>query len=192
MNGVYEKIDEDIKNRLSQHRYYHSVCVAKAAKHLAEKYGGDPVKAEIAGIGHDVFKELSREEMFSFLDTVSISLTEIEKSAPKLWHAIGGAEYLRRTYNLPDDIITAVRYHTTGRTGMSLLEKILYVADFISADRDYEGVENMRERAEISLESAMEEGLRFTVEELSVKCVPIHPDTFEAYNEITLEKIKNG
>ena len=69
---------------------------------------------------------------------------------------------------------------------MTLPEKILFVADFISADRDYPGVEEMRKRAAVSLESAMEEGLRFTIEDLSKACRPIHPDTVAAYNQITV------
>ena len=110
----------------------------------------------------------------------------MEKSAPKLWHSIAGARYLKNVYGLEDEIISAVRYHTTGRENMTLGEKILFVADFISLDRSYNGVEDMRKRAEISLESAMEEGLRFTIEELAAKCLPIHPDTVACYNEILL------
>ena len=73
---------------------------------------------------------------------------------------------------------------------MTLTGKILFTADFISADRDYPGVDDMRRRAEDSLESAMKEGLRFTVFELSEKCVPIHPDTVDAYNFILLNERK--
>lgn len=187
MQDYYSLIKEDIRKRLSSGRYYHSVCVSESCVKLAEKYGGDVSKALIAGIGHDVFKELPREQMLAFLKSENIVLSDIELNAPKLWHAIGGAAYLKKQYELSDDIVSAVRYHTTGKTGMTLLEKILYTADFISEDRDYNGVDTVRKLADISLESAMAEGLRFTVEDLSRKGVPIHPDTFEAYNEIMLE-----
>ena len=110
--------------------------------------------------------------------------SDVEKSAPKLWHAMAGARYLEKEYSFSEEIITAVRYHTTGRENMGLLEKILFIADFISADRNYNGVEDMRKRAEISLEYAMEEGLRFTIEDLARECRPIHPDTVACYNEI--------
>lgn len=179
---------KDIDERLSGFRYNHSLEVAKSAKALAEKYGYDPDKAYIAGLGHDVLKELSDEEYAGFFEKEGIILTETEKAAPKLWHAIAGARYLWKKYSYDEEIITAVRYHTTGRRNMSLGEKILFVADFISADRSYPGVEDMRLRAEISLEKAMEEGLRFTIYELSEKCRPIHPDTVDCYNEIILRK----
>ncbi len=179
---------KDIRDRLSDFRYEHSLQVAKTASYLADKYGYDPEKAYIAGLGHDVLKELTEEEYYCFFEKENIVLSDVEKSAPKLWHAIAGAKYLGNEYFYDEEIITAVRFHTTGRKNMTLGEKILFVADFVSADRDYPGVEDMRQRAEISLELAMEEGLRFTVYELSEKCRPIHPDTVDCYNEILLMK----
>lgn len=185
--NTQQAVLKDIRERLSDFRYFHSLEVAESARRLAEKYGFDSERAYIAGLSHDVLKELTKEEYFSFFERENIKLSALEKSAPKLWHSIAGAVYLRNTYGFDDEIITAVRYHTTGRENMSLCEKILFVADFISLDRSYNGVEDMRERAEISLEKAMEEGLRFTIEELSAKCLPIHPDTIACYNEILLK-----
>ncbi len=181
-----DAILKDIRERLSGFRYKHSLGVAESAKYLAEKYGYDTEKAYTAGLSHDVLKELSAEEFLEFFESENISLTDVEKSAKKLWHAMAGARYLQKEYGLDNEIIEAVRYHTTGREKMTLGEKILFVADFISSDRDYNGVEDMRERAEISLEKAMEEGLRFTIEELAAKGLPIHPDTVSCYNEVLL------
>lgn len=183
-----ERLLKDIRDRLSDFRYEHSLQVAKTASRLALKYGCDPEKAYIAGLGHDILKELTDEEYFAFFEKENIILTDVEKSAPKLWHAVAGAKYLSNEYFTDEEIITAVRYHTTGRKNMTLSEKVLFVADFISADRNYPGVEDMRKRAEVSLEFAMEEGLRFTVYELSEKCRPIHPDTVDCYNEILLKR----
>lgn len=185
-----EKLLKDIRNRLSDFRYVHSLEVAKSAVYLASKYGFDTEKAYIAGLAHDVLKELSREEYARFFNDEGIALSPVEENAPKLWHAIAGAKYLINEYGFSDDIITAVRYHTTGRENMELLEKILFVADFVSADRSYNGVEDMRERAEISLEHCMEEGLRFTIEDLARENRPIHPDTLACYNEILINKEK--
>lgn len=175
---------KDIRERLSDFRYIHSLAVAESAGYLADKYGCDKETAITAGLAHDVLKELSREEYSSFFENENIVLTDVEKTAPKLWHAIAGAYYLKKEYSFSDEIITAVRYHTTGRANMGLLEKILFIADFISSDRNYNGVEDMRKRAEVSLEYAMEEGLRFTIEDLARECRPIHPDTIACYNEI--------
>lgn len=178
---------KDIRERLSDFRYIHSLEVAKSAKALAEKYGYDTEKAYLAGLSHDVLKELTEQEFAEFFERENIILSDVEKNAPKLWHSIAGAEYLRKTYGFDDEIISAVRYHTTGKKNMTTGEKILFVADFISLDRNYNGVEDMRERALVSLEKAMEEGLRFTIEELASKNRPIHPDTVACYNEILLE-----
>ncbi|MCH5197720.1 MAG: nicotinate (nicotinamide) nucleotide adenylyltransferase [Oscillospiraceae bacterium] len=193
--GLYLGIDEqlllkDVRKRLSDYRYHHSVCVAESAKELAKRFGADEYKAYIAGIAHDILKEQPEEEAKSLFDKAGVSLSELEKRSKKLWHAIAGEAYLREKYSLPEDILSAVRYHTTGKGNMTLLQKILFVADFISADREYDGVRDMRERAKESLETAMEEGLRFTIEELSAKCLPIHPDTLSAYNQILLRKEK--
>ena len=188
---ITEDLRKDIRSRLSDARYAHSLAVADCARALAEQYGGDPDKAYIAGLAHDVLKEQKKKDALRYFALQGVSLTPVEAAAPKLWHAMAAEIYLRQTYALPEDILSAVRYHTTGRAGMTLLEKILFTADFISADRDYPGVDDMRERAKVSLELAMEEGLRFTIEDLAKENRPIHPDTVSAYNEIVTEKGKN-
>ena len=88
------------------------------------------------------------------------------------------------------EILSAVRYHTTAKANMSILEKVLYLADFTSADRDYDDVDVMREKVEISMTEAMHYALAYTINELVEKGSQIHPDTFEAYNEIIKEKKK--
>ena len=114
-----------------------------------------------------------------------IILDTVEKNAHKLWHARAGAVYLKEKLDVSDDeIVSAVRYHTTARANMSLLEKILYLADFTSEDRDYPGVEDMRRAVDLSLEHAMREALIFTVVDLNEKGMPIHHDTLDAYREV--------
>ncbi|MBQ7638890.1 MAG: nicotinate (nicotinamide) nucleotide adenylyltransferase [Clostridia bacterium] len=188
MNELDSIILADVRERLSDFRYNHSLCVAEAARKLALRFGGDEKKAYTAGIAHDILKELPAEEAEKLFEEAGAVLTPLEKHSKKLWHAMAGEIYLRKHYPLPEDILSAVRWHTTGKENMTLLEKIIFVADFISDDRDYNGVEEMRERAKTSLELAMEEGLRFTIEDLSRECRPIHPDTLSAYNQIILER----
>jgi predicted HD superfamily hydrolase involved in NAD metabolism len=102
-----------------------------------------------------------------------------------LWHAIAGAAFLEHILHIDDrDLLNAVRYHTTARAGMSLLEKVLYVADFISADRNYPDVDVMRRLAEESLEKAMRYALEYTVKDLEKKGQPVHPDTLAALQEM--------
>ena len=135
-----------IKPKLTERRYIHSLCVADEAVKLAEKYGCDKEKAYTAGILHDIIKDTPKEEMLKMFDDFGIILTGVEKQAPKLWHAILGSEYIKRVLKINDDeIISAVRYHTTAKAGMTLLEKVIYLADFTSADRDYNGVDDMRQ-----------------------------------------------
>jgi predicted HD superfamily hydrolase involved in NAD metabolism len=183
-----EEFINEIRKQLGDYRFIHSLNVAKTAVELARRYGADEKKAYTAGILHDVLKDKSPEELLSYLDKNAVALTEVERSNHKLYHAIAGAVYVEKELGVTDrDIIDAIRYHTTGRKGMSLLEKVIYIADFISEDRNYNGVERMREKAKISLETAMEEGLQFSIAELAEKLLPIHPDSIDAYNEIVMK-----
>lgn len=189
MDSKYQSYTELLKTKLSDYRFVHSLEVAKSAVYLAEKYGGDSEKMYLAGLLHDILKEADRKEIFFYVNKYGMSLTKLEENTKKLWHAIVGAEFLKNELNIDDEeIITAVRYHTTGRKDMTLGEKILFIADFISADRDYNGVDEMRQRAEISLEHAMDMGLSFTITDLIENGRPVHPDTLDAYNDIKLQE----
>ncbi len=173
-----------IKNRMGERRYIHSVNVAKAAVKLAQRYGADTEKAEIAGILHDCCKEIPKEEMLQIITSGGIILDAAEKSSSKLWHAIAGSVYVRDVLKIDDtDIINSIRYHTTGREGMSLLEKIIFVADFISDERNYNGVEIMRKKAYECLEDAMLFGLQFTLADLAKRKLPIHSNAVHCYND---------
>ncbi len=176
-----------LKSRLSPYRYYHSLCVAESAVVLAKKYGADPEKAYVAGLLHDITKEADKAEHFALLEKADIKLSELEKRSPKLWHAMSGSAYLRLNLGITDeDILRAVYYHTTARAGMSALEKVIYIADFISADRDYDDVEIVRTLAKKDLEETMLYTGRYTINELLQKGACIHPDTVACYNELKL------
>ena len=184
-----EEFINEIRKQLGDYRFIHSLNVAKTAVELARRYGADEKKAYTAGILHDILKDKKPEELLDLIDNrYKIPLNDVERSNHKLYHAIAGAEYVKKELGVNDEeIISAIRYHTTGRKNMSLLEKVIYIADFISEDRTYDGVERMREKAKISLETAMEEGLQFSIIELSEKLLPIHPDSIDAYNQIVTE-----
>ena len=182
-----------IKDRMGERRYIHSVNVAKSAVQLAEKYGADVEKAEIAGILHDCCKEIPKEEMLQIILGGGIILDATEKSSSKLWHALAGACYVRDVLKIDDeDIFNAVKYHTTGRAGMSLLEKIIFTADFISDERSYSGVEIMREKAFDNIEDAMLFGLQFTISDLVKRKLPIHNNAILCYNDILTILEKKG
>lgn len=177
-----------LREKLGDYRLRHSFCVADSARMLAERYGADPEKAYFAGLLHDVMKDAPREEQKRMIESGGTVLTGAESANGKLWHAMAGEAYLRTQMGVCDaDVLNAVRYHTTGRANMSLLEKILYVADYMSADREYNGVDRMRRLAASSLEEAMLFGLSFTISDLAQKEQIIHPDSVDCYNEICIQ-----
>lgn len=180
------KIKEIIKERLTERRYLHSLAVADEAVVLAERYGCDVKKAYTAGLLHDIMKCAPADEQLAAIAEGGESLTPLELAAPKLYHAVAGAAYIRTALGIDDaDIINAVRYHTTARADMSLLEKVIYLADYTSADRDYNGVEQMREAVRRTLHEAMMIALKFSITDLVEQGRAVHPDTVAAYNQET-------
>lgn len=176
--------------RLSEKRAQHCFCVADSARALAVQYGADADQAYLAGLLHDVMREEKPARQLQLLDRAGIILTELEQKAVSLYHAMSGAVYCRAVLGIGDEaVLNAIRYHTTGRAHMSLLEKILFVADIISEDRNYPDVHITRRKAGQNLDSALLYGLEFTVKNLTAMGVPVHPDTQEAYEFIKSEAI---
>ena len=174
---------EILKTRLKPERLYHSICVAERAKHLAEIFGGDIEKSYTAGLIHDIMRYEPVEKMLQMIEDDGQVLTESEKQITVTLHAIAGEIFLRKELNVTDsEILSAVRWHTTGKEDMSLLEKIIYVADLTSEDREYPDILEVRTMAEESLEKTCLRGLSFTIEDNAKKCRPIHIDTVKAYN----------
>ena len=188
MSEKYQEYKQILKERLTPKRYNHSLCVADEAVRLAKKYGGDIEKAYLAGLLHDITKNASEQEHLNIFNEFGIMLNDIEKNAEKLWHAISGSAFIEHKHVITDkEIITAVRYHTTARAGMSQLEKLLYLADFTSADRDYDDVDIMRQKVDISLEAALDYALSYTINDLVSSGKALHLDTVNAYNENALK-----
>ena len=188
MSEKYTEYKKILQERLTPKRYHHSLCVADEAVRIAAKYGGDTEKAYLAGLLHDITKNASEEEHLHIFREFDIMLNDVEKNAEKLWHAISGAAYIEHILGINDtEIITAVRYHTTARKNMTQLEKILYLADFTSADRDYDDVDIMRQKLEISMQAALQYALSYTINDLVSRDKPLHLDTVEAYNENALK-----
>lgn len=184
----YKEFKELLSRKLSEKRYYHSLCVADEALRLAKKYGASEQKAYLAGLLHDITKNSPKEEHLNIFNTFGIILNNVEKNAEKLWHAISGAAFVRYILNVQDEqIIDAIRYHTTAKEDMSLLSKILYLADFSSRDRDYDDVDIMRSLVDKSLDEAYIYALQYSVKDLVEQKRAIHPDTLNAYNEAVLK-----
>lgn len=184
-----EKYIEIIRGRLKPERFEHSMNVADCAYELAKKYGADEKKAYTVGVLHDIMKNASPAEQLKWAENCEGGISPVELGNHKLWHAMAGAAYMKHELHIEDEeMINAVRYHTTGRANMTLLEKVLYIADYISAERDYPGVDEMRALASESLEAAMYMGLQFSIIELAQNGFVVHPDSIGAYNEIVMNK----
>lgn len=172
-----------IKEKLQERRFTHSLNVADSAVELAEKYGGDPERAYVCGLLHDIEKESPAEEQKEYMLRFP-DIPEVVQNTPKLWHAPAGAAFVRDELGITDpEMVSAIRYHTTGKSGMTLLEKIIYIADFISVERDYPGVDDVRAAAFRSLDEAVLEGTRFTIHDLVRQNRIVNQDTIDAYNE---------
>ena len=174
---------------MGKKRYTHSINVAKAAQQLAIRYGGNIEKAMIAGILHDITQEMPFDQQLQIIESNGIILNNVQSFSPKTWHAISGSVVIEKEIGIADeDILNAVKYHTSGRANMSLLEKIIFVADFIGEERDYKGVDVMRSKAKKSLEEAMLYGVTFTIRDLAERQCAIDMNTLALYNELIINK----
>lgn len=178
-----QKIKDILKIRLSKKRYAHSLNVADAGVRLARKYNADTETAYFAGLVHDICKEIPTDEQLKMAMECRQGFKGAEVSIPALYHAAAGSWYCENVLHVENaDILNAVRYHTTGRANMSVLEEIIYLADLISDDRSYKDVNKMRKLAFESIDEAMLEALRFSVKDITAKCSFIPENTWAAYN----------
>ena len=176
-----------LHDTLGKGRRRHSLCVAEQAVRLARRYGADPEQAEIAGLLHDVAKEFSIEQKQRLLREFGVYLDDVTRRLPTLWHAVLGAAYAKQRLGVREpEVLSAIRYHTTGRAGMTLLEKVIYIADYTSADRTYPDADNMRRIVEEDLDAALREALRYTLLKQVESRQPVHPDSLAAYNELII------
>ncbi|MBQ7875290.1 MAG: bis(5'-nucleosyl)-tetraphosphatase (symmetrical) YqeK [Oscillospiraceae bacterium] len=182
-----EEIKTVLKSRMNEHRFEHSLNVAKRAVFLAEKNGADPEKAYFAGLIHDICKGIPQEEQLKIIENEGIALDGDTKASPALWHSIAGAIYSEHELGVTDeDVLNAVRYHTSGRGGMSILEKVIYMADLTSAERNYPDAEYTRSLTDKSLDEGIAYGVRWIAGDLERRGLPKGNGT-----EALLEEYKN-
>lgn len=187
-----EELLARVRAQMHEKRYQHTLGVAQSARELAERYGADPDKAELAGLLHDYCKCWPVEKMFEILVRHDMP-TELLEGEKELWHAFAGAIVIQYDLGVTDpDILQAVRYHTTGRAGMSLLEKVVCVADYIEPNRSFPGVEKIRTLADKDLDAALALALGGTIQFLIEKQKTVYPLTLTAYNDLVSRKGKEG
>ena len=187
----------DIKSILSkslkEERFYHSLSVNAVAASLAMRYGADVKKAELAGLIHDCAKAYPSDCFIQMADDFGIELLEVERDNPQLIHAKLGAYYAKKDFGVYDDeILNAIIYHTTGRPNMCLLEKIIYIADYIEPARyKAKRLDEVRTAAFEDLDKCLDMILSDTVEHLIEKKYVINPITLETYKYYSKSKKEN-
>jgi predicted HD superfamily hydrolase involved in NAD metabolism len=178
-----ESIKKYLESSISSKRYVHSINVSVTAAKLAEQYGCDVLKADVAGLVHDCAKELDMEQLLDCLSEENIATDEMTLNTKELLHGPAAVHICRTVFGIEDkEILSAVRYHITGRENMTLLEKIIYLSDFIEPSRSFEGVEELRELATKDLDRALLFAFNSSIVYLISKNGSIHMDTILARN----------
>lgn len=184
-NDRMEEYRRLAKKQLGEKRYAHTLAVSRLAGELAQAYGEPVADAQMAGLLHDITKEMPVESQLQTIQKSDILYDKTLLLNPNVYHALTAFLYARDVLGISNgNLLNAIRYHTTGRAGMSLLEKIVYVADAVSYDRTYAGVGQLRELAFENLNEAALEILRFNLEKLLAARQPIAVDTIFCYNDI--------
>ena len=142
-----EKLKEDLKIVLSDSRYNHSISVMNMCEALASKYNVNVKKAKLVGLMHDMAKDMTKEEKIQYVKNNNIECSLIEEKIVEILHGKIAADICKKRYQFDEEMCTAIKYHTTGKENMTLLEKILFIADKIDETRNYEGVEELRKLA---------------------------------------------
>ena len=174
-----------MKERLKTDLYQHCIGTAEAAFKLAAHYGADKDKAYLAGIVHDYGKRYTAGELLEKADEHGIYLDFYTRNSGKLLHAPVGAALLNIELGLGDpEVLQAVAYHTTGRRTMTLLEKILYMADYIEDGRNFEGVEEIRKAAFINFEEALLLAVDNTISAVIRRGLLLHPRSVAFRNSL--------
>ena len=172
---------------LKPKRMPHVLGTAEEAARLARRYGADETQARVAGLLHDCTKKLDMAEQLVLCGQYGIVLDPLEQKALKLLHAKTGAAIARHVYGVDDAVYQAILYHTTGRAGMSLLEKILYLADYIEPSREFANdpdVVRLRETVYEDLDRGLLLGLTMTIDEMVGMGNPVHHDTLDARDDL--------
>ena len=178
---------------LGKKRYIHSCNVADMCIKLAEIHGEDVKKAYTAGILHDCRKEADAEVQRAEMLSSGYYVDPAELASKSTWHGISAAYYIREKLGIEDeDILNAVRYHTVAHAAMTKLEKIVYLGDLVSAERDFPDVEKYRAYALKDLDDAMYRALKWSIGNLSQNDKKIPVSTIEAYNYYMDRRKKKG
>ena len=172
-----------IKTNLKESRFRHSLSVSDTGALLAGRYNQNIEKAHIAGLVHDCAKNLTDVQLIKVARDHKIEISDIEIQNPSILHGLVASIIAKEEMGINDeDILMSIRYHTTGRKNMSILEKIIYIADYIEPLRKFNGVEELRNLSKIDLDAAIIQSLENTIKYVISQKGLLHIDTIYARN----------
>ena len=178
---TYQQAEDMVRQTLSPKRFQHTMNVKKLAVRMAQHYGVNTEKAAFAAILHDSAKELPRTELLQIMQDNAIIKKGTQNRPEPVWHGICAAILAKTQWNVQDEeILSAIACHTTGKENMSKLDKILFLADMTSAERDYPGVEELRSLEMRNLDKAMIQALKMTISFVEQKNAIADPESAKA------------
>ena len=181
----YDSIKEYLTKTLSTKRFIHSENTAKTAERLALMYKIDSKKAYLAGLVHDCTRELDMSLQLDMLKALKIEVDELTLSTKELIHAFTAEYLLKNEFNIRDeDVISAVKFHTTGKENMTLLDKIIFLADVMEPSRSFPGVDFIRQLAIEDIDEAILAAFDSSIRFLLGKRQRIHPNTLLGRNDV--------
>ena len=176
---------ELVRSRLSDKRYEHTLNVRRMAVKLAKRHDADENRAALAALLHDAAKEISKDEMRAIMKAHPEYAEGGEERPTPVWHGICAAILARTEWGVEDEaVLSAIACHTAGKPGMSKLDKILYLADMSSAERDWPGVNKLRKLERKDLDAAMLMALKQTNDFVLSQGKPLDPESAAAYEDI--------
>lgn len=191
----YSQMTVQLRRTLSEYRLRHTLSVAETAVWLANRFGVDPMQAHLAGMLHDCAKGMDAPTLLQLIRSGGISADDLELSMPALLHAPAGAALARMHYHVSDqNVLSAIRWHTTGRRNMTALEKVVYLADMIEPGRaPYQGLEELRQCARQDMDEAVRMAAAQSASYVSGRGKKLHPRTMELAGRDTItKKNENG
>ena len=189
---MLEKLREEVRKRMREKRYIHTLGVEEKAAELAEKYGADEKKCRIAAILHDVAKEMQINKMKDICQkNFSDELSKEDMEINEILHGFAGCVIASNEFGITDeDILNGIKYHTVGKRGLSLLGRIIYIADGIEKNRDYPAVNEIRKEVEKDLNKGIILEINKKIEYLIERKGKIHKNTEDMLEWLKEEEIK--
>ncbi|MBP2644262.1 MAG: putative superfamily hydrolase [Firmicutes bacterium] len=187
---MIQTLTDKLKNELSPKRLAHSIGVSQTATRLAKLYGADVQKAEIAGLMHDCAREMPKNILLKIIQSSGIVVDDVELCQPALLHARAGAVVVKRDYAIDDqEICQAISCHTVGGPQMTLLDKVIFLADCIEPGRKYPGVDKLRQSAKENLDKALLAAYDHTIGYLIAGQGLIHPAAVAGRNALLMKML---